>query len=116
MASGFWNVVYDSKEPELVFEFRYRSMEILQASGIVPPPKRETPPIIDAEDEDILPPPKRQKGQQSDDYFRSMKVRNSLRVKPTPFPNNRLNGNRLSWTNCDGGWSSLKGRKAGLLL
>jgi len=67
---------YDPKKPELVFEFRYRSTAMLQALGIIPPPKRETPPIIDLEDED-LPPPKRQKTAHDEGLVQSMQVRNS---------------------------------------
>ena len=74
-STNYSKSVYNSQKPDLVFEFRYRSMAILQALEIIPSPKREAPPIIDVEDEHILPPPKRQKGEQNEDDIRSMQVR-----------------------------------------
>jgi len=68
---------YDSQKPDLVFEFHYRSIAMLQALGIIPPPKRAAPPIIDVEDEDILPPAKRQKAAHNEDLIQSMQVRHS---------------------------------------
>ena len=56
-------MVYDSKKPDLVFGFRYRSMAMLQALGIISPSKRGIPPVIYVED-DILPQ-KRQKSEHS---------------------------------------------------
>jgi hypothetical protein len=50
---------------------------MLQALGIIPPPKREAPLVIDLEDEDIQPPPKRQKTADNKDLVQSMQVRNS---------------------------------------
>jgi len=64
---------YDSKKPDLVFEFRYRSVAMLQALRVVPLPKREAPLIIDLEDEDAQPPPKRQRTTKH--LMRSMQVR-----------------------------------------
>jgi hypothetical protein len=58
-----------------VFEFRYRSTAMLQALGIIPPPKREASSIIDVDDEDLLPSPKRQKGERKEDRLWSMQVR-----------------------------------------
>lgn len=68
---------YDSNKPDLVFEFRYRPMAMLQALRIVPPSKREAPQVIDVEDEDTLPPPKRQKTAPKEDLIQSMQVRRS---------------------------------------
>ena len=67
---------YDSQKPDLVFEFHYRSIAMLQALGIIPSPKR-TAPIIDVSDEDILPPVKRRKAVHNEDLIQSMQVRNS---------------------------------------
>lgn len=64
---------YDPNRPDLEFEFRYRSVAMLQALGIVSASKRETPPVIDIEDEDIYPPPKRQKCEPDE----SLQVRNN---------------------------------------
>ena len=69
-------MVYDSEKPDLVFEFRYRSLPMLQALNIVPPPKREASLVIDLKDEDALPPPKRRKAAHNDDLVQSMQVRN----------------------------------------
>ena len=71
-----YSMVYDEKKPDLVFEFRYRSLPMLQALNIIPLPKREAPLIIDLEDEDILPPPKCRKAAHNDEIVRSMQVRN----------------------------------------
>ena len=60
-ARQFLDANWDSENPELVFEFRHRSVAMLQALGIIPRPKRETPPVIIIEDEDDQPPQKRQK-------------------------------------------------------
>ena len=79
-------MVYDRQNPDLVFEFRYRSEAMLQASGIIPPPKREAPLIIDVEDEDIVPLPKRQKGEHNEDHMRSMQVRSNSHVKTGTVP------------------------------
>ena len=68
---------YDSQKPDLVFEFHYRSIAMLQALGIIPPPKREAPLVIDLEDEDVQPPPKRQKTADNKELVQSMLVRNS---------------------------------------
>lgn len=68
---------YDPKRPDLVFEFRYRPIAMLQALGIIPPPKREAPPIIDLDDEDIQPPPKRSKTAHDGDSMESVQVRNN---------------------------------------
>lgn len=96
-AGRHYSMVYDSKIPDLVFEFRYRSSAMLQALGIIPPPKREAPSVIDIEDEEILPPPKRQKGEHDEDRMRSMQVsRNSFRVKPVLPPNHNFHRNRRS--------------------
>ena len=56
---------------------------MLQALGIIPPPKREMPPIIDLEDESVLPPPKRQKTARNEDHIQSMQVRNGRHVTST---------------------------------
>lgn len=68
---------YDSNKPDLVFEFRYRPVAMLQALGIFSPSKREAPLVIDVEDEDTLPPLKRQKTAPKEDIIRSMQVRSS---------------------------------------
>jgi len=73
-AHGWYTVTYDSQEPVLVFEFRYRSLPMLQALGIIPGPKREAPLIIDLEDEDTLPPPKRRKAVHNNDLIQSMQA------------------------------------------
>ena len=70
------SVVCDAGNPDLVFEFRYRSPPMLQALKIIPPPKREASLIIDLEDEDALPPPKRWKAAHNDELVRYMQVRN----------------------------------------
>ena len=64
---------YDSRKPDLVFEFRYHSTSLLQVLRIIPPPKRKTSPVIDVEDEDIPPPPKRQKVAHKEEIVQSMK-------------------------------------------
>ena len=114
--SQSYTLVYNSREPDLVFEFRYRSKAMLQALGIISPPKRETPPIIDVEDEDPIPPPKRQKAGHNEDIIRSMQVRGSWRVKPVLSPNDTFNWNRRNWSGCGAGWVRLKGGKLGLLV
>ena len=58
---------------------------MLQALGIIPPPKREALSIIDAEDEDILPSPKRQKGEHNEDLIQSMQVRDNWHVESVPL-------------------------------
>lgn len=42
-AQEAYTLVYDSKKPELVFEFYYRSAATLRALGIIPPPTPGTP-------------------------------------------------------------------------
>lgn len=69
------NADLESEEPELVFEFHHRSVAMLKALGIVPHPKRETPPVIDLEDEGDQPPPKRQKMGCDEGLVRTMQVR-----------------------------------------
>jgi len=71
-SGGAYHMVCNTEKPDLVFEFRYRSMAMLQALEIAPPPKREAPPIIDVEDEDTLPPLKRQKREHDEDLMGSM--------------------------------------------
>jgi len=87
----------------MVFEFRYRSMAMLQAQGIVPPSKREVPPVIDVEDDDTLPPRKRQKAGQKGDTVRSMQVRNSLHTSPLLSPNDEFGWIRQSSIGCGAG-------------
>jgi len=69
-----YDMDYDSQKPDLVFEFRYRSMAMLQALGIVLPPKREASPAVDLDDKCIQPPPKRQRTTQSEDLIQSMQA------------------------------------------
>ena len=93
-----------------MFEFRYRSLAMLQAMGIAPSLKREAPStIIDVEDEDILPPPKRKKGKHGDDLVRSMEVRlKSLHEKSVQSSKDSFRWNRRSWRGCGAGWLNLK--------
>lgn len=77
-AKRIYSMDYDLQKPDLVFEFRYRPVAMLQALRIISPPKREAAPAIDVDD-DILPPPKRQKSERIEDLkrsMRSMQVRN----------------------------------------
>ena len=72
-----------------MFEFRYRSVAMLQARGVVPPPKRELPLVIDLEDEDDEPLPKRQKTEHDKDLIRTMQVRGNSKVVPARPPDHR---------------------------
>ena len=71
----FCDAELESEEPELVFEFHHRSVAMLQALGIIPRPKCETPLVIDLEDEGDQPPPKRQKIGCDEGLLRTMQVR-----------------------------------------
>ncbi|KAF9646176.1 hypothetical protein BDM02DRAFT_3271155 [Thelephora ganbajun] len=70
-----YSMDYDHQKPDLVFEFHYHSTAMLQALGIIPPPKRGAPTVIDLEDGDFEPPPKRQKATESNVLIQTMQVR-----------------------------------------
>ena len=65
---------YDSKKPDLVFEFRYRPIAVLQALRVIPLLKHEAPSVIDLEDEGTQPSPKRRKTTDEEGRVQSMKV------------------------------------------
>ena len=109
-----YSMNYNPKKPDLVFDFRYHSLAMLQALRIIPPPKCEVPQIIDLTDEDILPPPKRQKTTHNDDLTQSMQVRNSWNFTPVRSFNDRFNRNRGSWNGYGTRCTNLKRRKPGL--
>ena len=71
---------YDSKKPDLVFEFKYRSTAMLQAQGKIPSPESKTSIIIDLKDEDDESPPKRRKVKHYEDRILCLQVSGDKRA------------------------------------